>query len=149
MNIPYIATQAVSSKKDMSSASKSFNSNYRYLGKRTYPSTCADAIMLFFHSIGGTLGIPVGQSVFMGTLDKALRSKAPQVNVASIIEAGPTRLRDVASPDQLRGVLQAYNAAVVNAFILTVATAGAAFCVSLFLEWKSVKRTEKTTEAPA
>lgn len=96
-------------------------------------------MILFFRSVGTTIAIPVAQSIFMSTLNRVLRVEAASVDVERItkVSAG---LRDLVSPDQLPGVLKSFNAAVANAFLVTVATAIAAFFASLLLEWKSVKQ---------
>jgi hypothetical protein len=61
------------------------------------------------------------------------------VDPAVIIGAGAAHVREVTSPQQLPGVLLAYNKAITTAFILPIATAALAALASLGMEWKSVK----------
>ncbi|KAL1970967.1 hypothetical protein VTN77DRAFT_2801 [Rasamsonia byssochlamydoides] len=124
VQIPYIAAQVVSSKRDMSSA---------------------NAIMIFFHSIGGTIGLAIGQNIFLSTLKRVLPLDAPLVNATALIAAGPTNLRSFTPPEQLAGVLEAYNTSIVKAFISSIATGLVAFLFSLLMEWKSVKGIDMLT----
>ncbi|WEW58677.1 hypothetical protein PRK78_004145 [Emydomyces testavorans] len=119
VQIPYVAAQVVSNKKDMSST---------------------NAIMIFFHSIGGTLSLAVGETIFLASLRRNLPIEAPLVNPAAIMKAGPTNLRNTVPPDQLKGVLKAYTTSLKNTFISPIVTGSIAFLCSLLLEWRSVKR---------
>jgi len=72
-------------------------------------------------------------------LIKQLPKDAPGVDPAQIIGAGATHIRKITTPQQLPGILIAYDKAITTAFILPIATAGLAFLSSLAMEWKSVK----------
>lgn len=70
---------------------------------------------------------------------KQLRIHAPTLNPYVIVKAGATHIRDAVPPQQLPGVLLAYNKAVTTAFILPIAVGGLAALASVLMEWKSVK----------
>lgn len=70
---------------------------------------------------------------------KQLLIHAPTVNPLVIVSAGATHFRDALRPQQVPGVLIAYNKAVTTAFILPIAVGGLAALSSLLMEWKSVK----------
>jgi hypothetical protein len=53
--------------------------------------------------------------------------------------AGATGIRDIVSADMLPLVLEAYNSAVRNVFIMAIVLGASAFIVSLFFEFKSIK----------
>lgn len=98
-----------------------------------------NAIAIFFNTLGGAISVSIAQNIFENTLIKQLRKDAPSVNPELIVMAGATHIREVTTPQQLPGVLRAYDTAVTTAFILPIATASVAFFCSLAMEWKSVK----------
>ena len=118
VQIPFIAIQVVLNKKDMPSG---------------------NAITIFFNTLGGAISVSVAQNIFSNGLIKQIPKYTTGVNPARIIAAGATHIRDVTPKSQLAGVLQAYDLAVTEAFVLPIACAGIAALVSLMFEWKSVK----------
>lgn len=118
VQIPFIATQVVLNKKDMPSG---------------------NAIAIFFNSMGGAISISIAQNIFSNTLIKQIPRYTTEIDPATIISAGATNIRAVTPPEQLAGVLEAYNIAVTSTFILPIACAGIACLCSLLFEWKSVK----------
>jgi MFS family permease len=118
VQIPFIAVQVVASPRDMPTA---------------------NACVLFFNSLGGALSISIAQNIFVNTLAREVPRRAPGVDAQAVASAGATNLRAVVDPRVLPGVLDAYNQAVVTAFVLAIAAAGAAFVVSLRMERRSVK----------
>jgi Na+/melibiose symporter-like transporter len=118
VQIPFIAVQVVLNKKDMPSG---------------------NAVAIFFNSLGGAMSISMAQNIFSNTLIKEIPRYAKDVDPAVIVGAGATNIRAVTSPEQLPGVLEAYNVAVTSTFILPIACAGLACLCSALFEWKSVK----------
>jgi hypothetical protein len=118
VQIPFIAVQVVASPRDMPTA---------------------NACVLFFNSLGGALSVSLAQNIFVNTLAREVPRRAPGVDAQAVASAGATNLRAVVDPRMLPGVLEAYNQAVVTAFVLAIAAAGAAFVVSLRMERRSVK----------
>ncbi|KAI9880358.1 MAG: hypothetical protein M1830_003969 [Pleopsidium flavum] len=118
VQIPFIAVQVVLSAKDMPTG---------------------NAIAIFFNSLGGAISISIAQNIFSNTLIQEIPEHTTGINPALIISAGATHVREVTPPDQLAGVLQAYDLAIRKAFILPIAVGAIAFLFSLLMEWKSVK----------
>lgn len=118
VQLPFIAVQVVLNKKDMPTG---------------------NAVAIFFNSLGGALAISVAQNIFSNALRTEIPKYAPNVDPQTIIAAGATYIRKVTPPEALPGVLEAYNSALTQAYILSIATAGIAFCCSFLFEWKSVK----------
>ena len=112
VQIPFIAVQVVLNAKDMPTG---------------------NALAIFFNSLGGSISISIAQNIFSNTLVQQLPLRAPGVNPATIIGAGATHVREVTPPEQLSGVLQAYDMAVTRALILPIAVGGLAFIASLFV----------------
>ncbi len=113
VQIPFIATQVVLSKKDMPSG---------------------NAVAIFFNSLGGAISISIAQNIFSNTLISQIPNFTRNIDPAMIIGAGPTNIRVVTPPQELPGVLEAYNVAVTNTFILAIACAGVACLCSLLFE---------------
>jgi len=118
VQIPFIAVQVVLNKKDMPTG---------------------NAVAIFFNSLGGALSISIAQNIFSNSLVQEIPRFTSGINPKVIIAAGATHIREVTPPDQLAGVLTAYNIAVTRVFILSIACSGVAFLISLLFEWKSVK----------
>ena len=95
-----------------------------------------NAVAIFFNTLGGALSVSIAQNIFSNTLVRKLPVYAPDVDVARVIAAGATHFRDFLTPEQLPGVLLAYNKAVTTAFIMPIAVSGLAFLASLGMEWK-------------
>lgn len=142
VQLPYIAAQVVTNKNDMSSASKFFLNSPEVLTSQSSTSililSSVDAIMLFSHSIGGTISLGIGNNIFLSTLHRVLAVDAPYINSTAIIEAGPTSLRSVTLKDWLPVVVEAYRISVSNTFILSIVTGAVGFLFPLLLEWKTV-----------
>jgi hypothetical protein len=97
------------------------------------------AIVTFFQMFGGALIAAVSQTVFNEQLLKQLAKNAPDVDVATLLAAGTAAIRKVVTPEQLPGILESYNTALLDPFYLGAAvTAISCFC-ALGLEWVSVK----------
>jgi len=98
-----------------------------------------NAVAIFFNSLGGAISISIAQNIFSNGLVKEIPRYTKGVNPQIIIAAGATHIREVTPASQLAGVLKAYDIAVTNAYILSIACASIAFFFSLGFEWKSVK----------
>lgn len=99
------------------------------------------SLMFFAQSLGGSVLVCVGQAVFNSELRSRLTS-FDGLDVAEIIGAGATRLRDIVPTDRLTEVLIEYNAALRNYFYVGLAAACFAVLPSLGIEWKNVKGKE-------
>lgn len=94
----------------------------------------------FAQQLGGAVFVSVCQNIFANDLVRGVRRLAPGISPKAIVSTGATDLRNVLSADELSNVLNAYNGALVNAFIVALAMS----CFSIFgssvIEWKSVKK---------
>jgi len=118
VQIPFIAVQVVLSKKDM---------------------PVGNAIAIFFNSLGGGRIIKKKKNIFSNALITEIPKHTSGIDPRTIIAAGATHIRKVTPPDQLGGVLLAYNNALSQSYVLAIACAGLAFVSSLGFEWRSVK----------
>ena len=108
-----------------------------------------NAIAVFFNTLGGAIAVSIAQNIFANTLKQELPKLVPGLDPNIIINAGATHVRDVATAEQLPGVLEAYNRAVTTAFILAIASGGLAFLCSFAMEHKTIKKKEKVAVAAA
>ncbi|KAF2731180.1 MFS general substrate transporter [Polyplosphaeria fusca] len=118
VQIPFIAVQVVTNDKDMPTA---------------------NAMVMFFNSLGGAISISIAQNIFVNSLAREIPKYAPGMDPQVVIKVGATYVRQVVPKQLLAGVLEAYTKAIDSAFIVAIATAGLAFFVSLGMERKSVK----------
>ncbi|KAF2667948.1 DNA repair protein RAD50 [Microthyrium microscopicum] len=133
IQLPFIAVQVVLSSKEMPTG---------------------NAVAIFFNSLGGAIAISIATNIFNNALKKQLPIYAPGIPAETIIQAGATNIRTfledvLKKPEALPGVLEAYNKALTQAYILPIAVAILSFLGSLLFEWKSVKGKKLGMAAPA
>lgn len=98
----------------------------------------ASALVAFCNSLGPTLAIGIGQSIFTNELTRQI-AQLPGIDVMAVVNGGAYDLNSKVSGAQLPALRQAFNFALTRAFALSIASAGAALCSSLPMEWISVK----------
>jgi hypothetical protein len=101
--------------------------------------------MIFFHSIGGAIGLPIGHNIFMSVFRGALAEINLGINATAVSETGLANFGESMASGQRPGVLASYNTAVTKTFVQSVVTASVAFLFSLCLEWRSVKGSRTQT----
>lgn len=99
----------------------------------------ASALVAFCNSLGPTLAIGIGQSIFTTSFVQQV-SSVSSIDVKEVLTIGASNLSAFVSSSQLGIVEQAFNYALTRAFILSTASAGAAFCCSAAMEWINVKK---------
>ncbi|KAL2844175.1 major facilitator superfamily domain-containing protein [Aspergillus pseudoustus] len=105
-------------------------------------SASALAVVNLLMSLGSSVGISSGQTIFRNSLPPLLREYAPGVDPGSIVNAGATEIRDLVEPSQLDGLVVAYSEALVRMFYFPVACGVIAFFLSFGLGWSPVKKNE-------
>jgi MFS transporter, DHA2 family, glioxin efflux transporter len=116
--IPIIATQAISTAADLSSAT---------------------AMVLFCQTVGGAVFVSAGQSALSNVVLKKLPIYAPSVDPAQVFAVGSTQLKTVFSAQQLPEIQHAYMDGLHAAWAIAIASAGVATIVSLFGKWRNLK----------
>jgi MFS family permease len=99
----------------------------------------ASALVAFCNSLGPTLAIGIGQSIFTNELVQRLGS-VPGIDVQLIVNAGAGNLAAVVPAHLLESVRVSFDFAVTRALALAIPSAGLALCSSLAMEWISVKK---------
>ena len=97
------------------------------------------AITFFSQQLGGAIFVSVGQNVFINSLVDEL-AKAPGLNLMLIINMGATDVQKDVPAEYLPSVLQGYNHALTRTFVIATGMGAAAILGSVFMEWKSIKK---------
>lgn len=97
------------------------------------------ATVTFFQLFGGALFAAISQTIFNKQLEHALIRFVPGVDLGAILAAGTLGFHKVVKPEQLAGVLQSYNVAILDTFYLATAITAVGFLFSLCVPWISVK----------
>ena len=87
----------------------------------------------------GALFLAVSQSILSNGLVDRLSGKIPNIDSAMILAAGATGIRNLVPENFLQLVLEAYNSAVRDVFIMGIALGACSTVASCFFEWKNVK----------
>jgi hypothetical protein len=101
------------------------------------------SLIAFCQSFGGTLSLTAAQVIFNHSLLEGLKKFAPTVDIPAVIAAGASGIRKVANPDEIPGVLEAYNLGIIREFYVAAGLAVGFFAFSWGMGWHSVKEKEK------
>ena len=111
------------------------------------------SLSIFARSIGGSLGIATAHNVFEQKLRRNLAGLLPDVDFAAVISAsGATDLipkvqqATDADASQVRKVLELYNDALSQTFLVALVLSAMTLIGALAVEWKSVKKEENTQQ---
>jgi MFS family permease len=103
------------------------------------------AAVVACQSLGGSIFISAGTTIFQGHLSKAVAGyKIPGVDAKTVIAAGATVFRESVPSEYLPAILREYNEALRKVFVSVIPLAGLSLVCSLFFEWKSVRGTKAT-----
>jgi lipid-A-disaccharide synthase-like uncharacterized protein len=101
------------------------------------------AIMVFFQTLGGAVFISVGQNILTSRLVSGITELVEGIDPAMIVNTGATELRNLVPAEQLPAVLEVYNDALRQVFLISVGMSAVAILGALGFEWKSVKKGKK------
>lgn len=97
------------------------------------------ALIAFMQTLGGSLFVSVGQTVFTNGLADGLVAKVPGLDPQIVLATGATSIKNVIPDEFLDSVIQVYSDALTDSFTVSAATAAVTVIGALFVEWKSVK----------
>ncbi|KAE8140854.1 putative efflux pump antibiotic resistance protein [Aspergillus pseudotamarii] len=116
------------------------------------------SLVVFARSLGGAIFVSVGQNIFGNHIVTGMRVQVPQLDPSIVLQSGATDLRRtvtqaVSGPADtiVTQVLEIYNNAVVQTFVVALALACVAILGALGVEWRSVKdkpKEPKSEESP-
>ena len=99
----------------------------------------ASALVAFCNSLGPTLAIAIGQSIFTNIFEGQV-SALSGLDVTKVINLGAVNLSAVVPQDHLGVVRDAFHLALTRAFTVSIVSGGLALCCSFAMEWISVKK---------
>ena len=97
------------------------------------------ATILFFQTIGGAFFVQAGQAAFSNQMLKNLPNLAPGVSGQLVLGTGASDLRNVFTPEQLPGILQAYMSGLRVTYAIAIGMSSIACIIACFSEWRSIK----------
>ncbi len=80
------------------------------------------------------------QTIFSHGLVSGLEKYAPTVDAQTLVAAGATAIRKVVKPEEVAGVLEAYNLAINHNFYLAAGAAVGTFVCCWGMGWHSIKK---------
>lgn len=97
------------------------------------------AIVVFAQTLGGSLFVSVGQSVFTNQLVKSLGTYVPSLSPLVVLATGATNLQKTLPVGDIAGVQLAYSEALTKAFLVAIALSAISVIGCVLCPWKSVK----------
>jgi hypothetical protein len=104
------------------------------------------ALNFFMQQIGGAIFVAVSQNIFTSKVVDRLAGVAG-LDAQTIVNTGATAIRKVVPPEQLNTVVDAYNYAITQVFLLAAILAATMVVGALAIEWKSIKTKKGSEEA--
>ena len=98
----------------------------------------ASALVAFCNSLGPTLAICVGQSIFTNKFVQKV-ALIPEIDASTVVNEGAYNLAALVPAQLLEPVRQAFAYALTRAFALSIGGSGAALFSSLAMEWIDVR----------
>ncbi|KAF2242512.1 efflux pump antibiotic resistance protein [Trematosphaeria pertusa] len=99
-----------------------------------------NAISQFAYQLGASIGLAVGQTLFLNQLTSELSKRTSLVSPAAVIAAGASDLQRLApTPELLRILLESYASAIRHALIFALAVVCLAFAFTFGMEHRNVK----------
>ncbi|KAF2864783.1 DNA repair protein RAD50 [Massariosphaeria phaeospora] len=109
----------------------------------------ANANILFFQYFGGTIVNCMAKTVFINGLRSALAEFAPHVDAQKVVQSGATEIFRLVAPEDVQGVVLAYNQALAQTFWLPTACAILGAFSTLGLGWHKIGGEKKVKEVEA
>jgi hypothetical protein len=106
------------------------------------------SLIIFIQTLSSAIFLCIAQSVFQTSFVKDVEERIPGVNFTALIDAGASDLRQVTAelyPDDVSQVIDAYNDALKDNFLIAIVMVTVCIFGVVFMEWKSVKK-EKQSE---
>ncbi|KAF9887398.1 hypothetical protein FE257_010253 [Aspergillus nanangensis] len=126
LELPNIAVQTVLSEEDVS---------------------IGTSLVVFVRSLGSTIFVSVGQNIFSGRIVSGMLARAPELDPSVVIRAGATELQQTVklaglkeADATLAAILEIYNDAIVQTFVLALVLACISIVGAIGVEWRTVKR---------
>lgn len=96
------------------------------------------AIVMFARFLGSAVFLPVAQNVVISRLISTL-TNLPDINPVAVENGGATKIRLLATGNDLKTLISDYNTAIVDVFYMVVASSALTIVGSMLVEWRSLK----------
>ncbi|KAE8421401.1 MFS transporter [Aspergillus pseudocaelatus] len=104
------------------------------------------SLVVFARSLGGAIFVSVGQNTFGNHIVTEMRAQVPELDPSIVLQSGATDLRRTVTQaisgqadTVVAQVLEIYNNAIVQTFVVALALACVAIIGAMGVEWRSVK----------
>ncbi|KAK3318735.1 major facilitator superfamily domain-containing protein [Apodospora peruviana] len=104
------------------------------------------SLMFFTNSLGGAVFSCIGQSLFLNSLIKGLKT-IPGIDAHAVVEAGATQLARVVPPESLMAVWVVYSDALRQAFIVALVVSCLMVLPAAGMEWRNLKKQKSQGDA--
>jgi hypothetical protein len=101
------------------------------------------ALLLFSQLFGGAFFLAIAETIFSDGLISGLSKYAPTVDAQAVVAAGAAAIRQIVSPDELEGVLYAYNAAISHDFYMCAGAAAGMLLFAWAMGWRKINTNNK------
>lgn len=99
-------------------------------------------LLIFGQTFGGAVFLALAQTVFNHSLVAHIKEHAPTVDAQTVVSAGATAFRKTVKPDQIVGIIEAYNLALNDVFFLSTGAAVGTFIFALGMGWVDIRNKE-------
>jgi hypothetical protein len=103
------------------------------------------SLVVFSQTFGGSLFLTFAQTIFGHSLISGLKKYAPAVDPQTVITAGVTSIREAVKPEEIVGVVEAYNLAINHNFYLAAGASVGTFVFAWGMGWYSIKKKKTVT----
>ncbi|OQE40846.1 hypothetical protein PENCOP_c005G03415 [Penicillium coprophilum] len=112
------------------------------------------SLVVFARSLGGAIFVSVGQNIFSNHVVAGMRAQVPEIDPSVVLQSGATDLQRTVmqaasgqADDVVTRVLEIYNDAIIQTFVVALALACVSIVGAVGVEWLSVKSTPKDLES--
>lgn len=98
------------------------------------------SVMFFMQMLSGAIFVSVGQNVLDTKLVGSLTQLVHGISPEQIVNTGATELREIVPPQDMHGVLVAYNLAIRQAFTVACSIGCLSVLGAVLVRWQSVKK---------
>ena len=123
------------------------NRQHRHLNGNLHPNLLVSSLLSTqTNGRRGALFTSIAEAIFTNKLVDGITQQIPSLDPTTVLNAGATGLRNLVSPEVLPRLLEIYNEAVRQVFLMIAIIGPIAVVCACFIEWRSVKGKKKVTE---
>ncbi|KAH8697990.1 MFS transporter [Talaromyces proteolyticus] len=97
------------------------------------------SLVVFARSLGGAIFVSVGQNIFSSRIVSGIQARVSELDTSVLLQAGATEVQETVE----QAVLEIYNEAIVQTFVLALALACMSILGAIGAEWRTVKRLQQ------